>query len=118
MVGRTVEASGRRLSTGYVEAVATRPGLQGRGLGTAIMRAVADYIDGHFLLGVLSTGRAGFYERLGWIRWRGRTWCRSGADLVRTADDDGGVLVLPSRACPPMDVDGDIVVEWREGDVW
>lgn len=118
VVGRTLEISGRTLSTGYVEAVATRPDLRGKGLATAIMRAVADHVDEHFRLGALSSGLVGFYERLGWIRWRGATWCRGEAGVFRTADEDGGVLVLPTRTGPPADVEGDIVVDWREGDVW
>lgn len=117
VVGRTLEASGYQLSTGYVEAVATQPELQGRGLASAVMGAVAEFIQRRFDVGALS-GDPGFYEKLGWIRWRGPTWCRDGENLTRTADDDGGVLVLPTRRCPPLDLEGDIAVEWRRGDVW
>jgi hypothetical protein len=108
---------GLRGPGGYVEAVATRPEFQGRGLATAIMGAVAAFIQAHFELGALS-GDPDFYERVGWVRWRGATWCREGESLTRTADEEGDVLVLPTRAGPPLDVQGDIAVEWRSGDVW
>jgi aminoglycoside 2'-N-acetyltransferase I len=117
VVRRRLEVSGRGLATGYVEAVATRPRLQRRGLATGVMRAVAGFIRTGYELGALSSGSA-FYERLGWLRWRGPTWCRAGDDVVRTTEEDGGVLVLPVGADEPLDLDGDIVADWRTGDVW
>jgi len=118
VVGRRVESSGVEMSTGYVEAVATQPEFQRRGLATAVMLRVAGFLEGHFEFGALSSGKPAFYERLGWMRWRGATWCRRNGQLSRTADEDGGVLVLPMRHTPPLDFDGDIAVEWRTGDVW
>lgn len=118
VVGRRLELSGVRMSTGYVEAVATQPEFQGKGLATAVMLEVAEFLEGHFALGALSSGAPGFYERLGWLRWRGATWCRQEGQLIRTADEDGGVLVLAMSHSPPLDFEGDIAVEWRSGDVW
>jgi len=118
VVARQLEISGHRLLTAYVEAVATQPAFQGRGCATAVMRAVDEFVQVHFELGALSSGAPGFYERLGWIRWRGATWCRHGEDLIRTADEDGGVLVLPTRSSPAMTFEEDIAVAWRGGDVW
>lgn len=118
VVARSMESSKARMSTGYVEAVATQPELQGRGLATAVMLKVADFVEERFELGALSSGKSAFYERVGWMRWRGATWCRKGDDLLRTADEDGGVFVLSFRHSPPLDFEGDIAVEWRSGDVW
>lgn len=118
VVARSLESSGAQMSTGYVEAVATQPEFQRRGLATAVMLRVADFVEERFELGALSSGKPAFYEKLGWIRWRGATWCRRGGDLFRTADEDGGVFVLPLRHSPPLDFEGDIAVEWRSGDVW
>jgi aminoglycoside 2'-N-acetyltransferase I len=118
VVGRRLESSGAQLNTGYVEAVATQPEFQRKGLGTAVMLRVAEFLQEHFDLGALSSGKPAFYERLGWITWRGPTWCREEGHLARTADEDGGVLVLPTRRSPPLDFEGDITVEWRSGDVW
>ena len=44
VVPRELHIAGRRLATGYVEAVAVQPGEQGRGLGTAVMREVDSII--------------------------------------------------------------------------
>jgi aminoglycoside 2'-N-acetyltransferase I len=118
VVGRRLESAGAQMSAGYVEAVATQPEFQGQGLATAVMLRVAEFIEAQFDIGALSSGKPAFYEKLGWTRWRGATWCRQAGRLVRTADEDGGVFVLPTRHGPPVDSDGDIAVEWRTGDVW
>jgi len=117
VIHRTVTVSGEELATGYVEGVATQPEFQGKGLATAVMRAVAEFIGERFQLGALS-GIRDFYEKLGWQRWLGMTWCRNGEDFSRTAQEDGGIFVLPTQSTPPLDLNGDIAVEWREGDAW
>lgn len=117
VVPRTLVCSGQTLATGYVEAVATLPGLQGRGLGSAAMAAVARHIRETYRIGALS-GDPGFYGRRGWQVWRGPTWCRLEHERVRTPEEDGGVLVLPTPTSPPLNLDADISVEWRPGDVW
>jgi aminoglycoside 2'-N-acetyltransferase I len=38
------------------------------------------------------------------------------AGLVRTAEDDGSVFVLPITA--DLDPDGELVCDWRAGDAW
>ena len=118
VVERKLETSGYPLSTGYVEAVATQPEFQRQGLATAVMHAVGEFVQDRFELSALSSSRAGFYEKRGWIRWRGATWCREEENLARTADEDGGVFVKFTRHGPLLDVEGDIVVQWRAGDVW
>ena len=65
VVVRVLHVRGAPLRTGYVEAVATAPSHQRRGLGTRVMRDVGKYISERFELGALGTGRHGFYERLG-----------------------------------------------------
>jgi aminoglycoside 2'-N-acetyltransferase I len=117
VVSRTIGLPGRLLSAGYVEAVGTRPGFRGRGLASAVMESVARFIAGHFDIGALSSS-GDLYEKLGWIRWLGPTWCRGEGGLVRTPHEDGGVLVLPTPSTPHLDLDADLSVEWREGDVW
>jgi aminoglycoside 2'-N-acetyltransferase I len=118
VVERAIEADGHPLATGYVEAVATLPAHQRRGLGSAVMRAVGEHIDRGFELGALDTGVAPFYERLGWIRWEGPTYVRTESGPVRTPDDDGAVMVRPTPRTPELDLAGPISCEWRPGDVW
>jgi aminoglycoside 2'-N-acetyltransferase I len=118
VVPRQLEVGGRPVRAGYVEAVAADPRVGRRGLGSAVMREInAVIVSGHEL-GALSTGAHGFYERLGWVRWRGPSWVRTAGGLDRTEDDDDGLMVLPTPAMPAPDLDAPIVCEWREGDVW
>jgi GNAT superfamily N-acetyltransferase len=117
VVPRKLEVSDQPLSAGYVEAVATQPEFQGKGLATAIMRVVGGFIDDRFQIGALS-GDPEFYGRLGWKPWKGKTWYRRGEEVIRTAEEDGGILVVLTRTSPPLDLEEDIRADWRDGDVW
>jgi aminoglycoside 2'-N-acetyltransferase I len=118
VVERRLEIGGRPFRTGYVEAVATAPGLQGRGHGSRVMEAIDDHIGASFQLGALGTGRHAFYERLGWETWRGPMFVRTPGGLERTPDEEGYLLVLRVPASPPLDSTEPISCEWRAGDVW
>lgn len=90
VVPRRIDAAGRTFAgAGYVENVATHPDRQARGAGSAAMAAIAEVLHERHELGVLSTSSHGFYERLGWERFRGRRRCgsptaRSSAPRTRT----------------------------------
>jgi aminoglycoside 2'-N-acetyltransferase I len=118
VVERTIEVGGRALRAGYVEGVATAPALQGRGLGSSVMRCVGELLERRFDLGVLSTGSHGFYERLGWERWQGPSYVRHGDRVVRTADEDAGIMVLRCGATARLDLTQSITCESRPGDDW
>jgi aminoglycoside 2'-N-acetyltransferase I len=127
VVPRTVWVGGRAFRTGYVEAVATLPPFENRGLGSAVVRGASDHIRETYELGALSTGRHAFYERLGWQTWLGPTCVRMPRDedgdersrrVERTPDDDGSVLVLTTPGSPPLDLAGPLTCDWRAGDVW
>jgi aminoglycoside 2'-N-acetyltransferase I len=108
------------IRTGYVEAVAVRGDRRGRGLGNEVMSAVEEVVRAAYDLGALSAGgrAATLYARRGWLRWEGPTWALSPGGLLRTADEDGGVFVLPTPTSPPLDVSAAIACDWRPGDVW
>jgi aminoglycoside 2'-N-acetyltransferase I len=118
VVERELHTGVHHLSTGYVEAVATSPVHQRRGHGTAVIQEVNRYIDETFQLGALGTGRPAFYERLGWLVWRGPTFVRAETGLVRTAEEDGSVLVRLTPTSPELDLWAPISCDWRPGDVW
>jgi aminoglycoside 2'-N-acetyltransferase I len=118
VVERELHTSGHRLATGYVEAVATWPIHQRLGYGTTVMREVDEYIDQTFQLGALGTGSFPFYERLGWVVWKGPTFVRAGSGIIRTAEEDGYVLVRLTPASPELDPSAPISCDWRPGDVW
>ena len=118
VVRRRLDVGGRSFDTGYVEAVATAPDRQGLGFGTAVMRRAADLIPAHHELGALSTGEHHFYQRLGWERWMGPTFVRDGNELIRTPDEDDGIMVLRFGSSADLDLGDPIVCEARSGDDW
>ena len=118
VVERDIRVAGRPLRTGYVEAVATAVERQRAGIGTALMRAVADHLDG-YELGALGTGEHAFYERLGWVTWRGPSSVRTADGERPTPDEDGYIMVLRTpRTDAGLDLDAPISCEWRPGDAW
>lgn len=118
VVRRRIVCGTHVLRAGYVEAVATAPAWQRHGHGASVMRAIAGHIEAAYDIGALSTGELGFYAPLGWELWRGQTWVDAPAGRERTADDDGGLMILRTSRTPPLDLDADIVADWRTGDVW
>ncbi len=119
VVPRTLWVGDRPIRTGYVEAVATEPTAQGRGIGTALMRAAGAHIEDVYELGALGTGAHRFYERLGWRAWQGPSFVRAPDEIRRTPDEDGYILVLDTPSTPqPLDLGSPIACDWRSGDVW
>ena len=118
VVRRELETRERMWRTGFVEAVATRPDVQGRGHGTTVMRAAGEHINEAYELGSLSTGENTFYERLAWQTWRGETGVRTEQGTDMTPWEKGCVMVLLTSASAQIDLTGPITCEWRPGDVW
>jgi aminoglycoside 2'-N-acetyltransferase I len=118
VVMRRLLHDGRALRTGYVEAVAVHPDRRGRGHGAAVMAAVERVIRGAYELGALGTTdmAAGFYAARGWRTWAGPTFALTPDGVVRTADEDGGILVFPGSA--PLDLAGALTCDWRDGSAW
>ncbi|HYI21566.1 MAG TPA: GNAT family N-acetyltransferase [Candidatus Limnocylindrales bacterium] len=118
VVERQLYVAGQPLRTGYIEAVATRPGRERQGHGSVVMREVSAFVSENFEFGALGTGSHGFYERLGWQTWRGPSFVRVGGGIDRTPEDDGYIMVLLTPTSPPLDLSAPISCEWRPGDVW
>jgi aminoglycoside 2'-N-acetyltransferase I len=118
VVPRTLEADGRPLATGYVEAVATHPDWRHRGLASRLMDRADAHIRDGFELGSLGTDVHGLYTRLGWEIWQGPTWVRTLAGLERTEEEDGYILVLRTPRTPPLRGTESLSCDWRPGDAW
>lgn len=118
VVPRVLEVGDRPLRTGYVEAVATAPARQRAGLGSLVMTQASALVRRHFEMGALSTGHHRFYERLGWQRWQGPTFVRHGSSMVRTAEEDDGVMVLRFGPSEDVDLTAPLSCERRRGDDW
>lgn len=117
-VARTILVGETTVEAGYVEAVATAPTYQGRGLGTAVMERLQDELRERWALGVLSTGEWRFYERLGWERLRGPSYVITDAGTIRTEDEDDGLMVLRYAATAGLDLTASITCYDRPGDAW
>ena len=118
VIQRRLLHRGRALRAGYVEAVAVRADRQGQGHGAAVMGALERVLRGAYDLGALgSTDEgAGFYAARGWKLWRGPSAALTPAGVRRTADDDGCLYVF--KLAMPLDLDGELTCDWRDGDVW
>ena len=119
VVPRVLDIGTHRVRAGYIEAVGVLPTRHGTGLGTAVMRALAEVIAREFELGALSTGEWPFYKGLGWERWRGPTWVRHPhGRLERSPDDDDSLMILRTPTSPPIDLFAPLTCDARRGDAW
>ena len=118
VIARTLHVAERPLHAGYVEGVATHPDFRGRGFGSLAMEELGTLVRNRFQIGALSTDRHAFYERLGWERWRGASYVREGNGLVRTADEDEGLMVMRFGPSATVDLASSIACEPRPGDDW
>ena len=118
VIQRRLLHRGRALRAGYVEAVAVRADRRGQGHGAAVMGALERVLRGAYDLGALgSTDEgAGFYAARGWKLWRGPSSALTPAGVRRTAEDDGCLYVF--ELAVPLDLDGELTCDWRDGDVW
>jgi aminoglycoside 2'-N-acetyltransferase I len=117
LVMRRMLHDGVALRCGYVEAVAVAPDRQRQGLGGQVMSAVEALAPAYDLLalGATDEGR-GLYLAHGWVPWRGPLSALTPEGVVATLDEEGYVLVLPGAV--PLDLDGPLTCDWRDGDVW
>jgi aminoglycoside 2'-N-acetyltransferase I len=118
VVPRLLCVGDRPFNAGYVEGVATRADRRGQGRGARAMAAATQLVRSTYELGALSTSRQGFYARSGWESWRGPTFVRDGGELLRTPDDDDGVMVLRCGPSAAIDLAAPICCAARPGDDW
>lgn len=118
VVQRRLVHDGRALRTGYVEAVAVAADRRRRGYGGALMDRLEQVIGSAYELGALGATDDGalLYEARGWRRWRGRTWAMTPQGVVRTEQEDRCIYVR--EVSVSLDLSGDLVCDWRDGDVW
>ncbi len=117
VVQRRLRYEGGALRTGYVEGVAVRADRRRTGLGGALMAEMERIIRGAYDLGALSSTDLAlpFYAARGWQLWQGRAFAMTPDGVVRTADEDGGIYVLP---VVPVDLTADLTCDWRDGELW
>ena len=120
VIQRRLIHGGHALRAGYVEAVAVRESHRRTGIGTALMTALEDVINNAYDLGALGATDSAvpFYTGRGWLRWRGPSWALTPSGVVRTAEEDGAIYVLPLDTGPTLNLDDPLMADWRDGDVW
>jgi aminoglycoside 2'-N-acetyltransferase I len=108
------------LRTAYVEAVATAPEQQGRGLATAVLRHVSDVLgsDSRWELGALSPSDPAFYTRLGWELWPGPLGIRRGDRIDPTPSDEQVMIFWFVRTPATLVTTSLLTAEWRAGELW
>lgn len=118
VVQRRMLHGGRALRCGYVEGVAVRADHRRRGCASALMAELERVIRGGYDLGALAATEQAvpLYAGRGWRRWRGTTWTLTPDGRARTADEDDAVYVWPLAV--PLDLTGELVCDYRDGDAW
>jgi aminoglycoside 2'-N-acetyltransferase I len=118
VVQRRLLHAGRALRTGYVEGVGVRADHRRRGYASALMAALERLVRGGYEVGALGAtdDAAIMYAGRGWQLWQGSTWALTPDGIQRTEDEDDCIYVLPVSV--PLDLTGEIICDWRDGDVW
>ncbi|EFH74997.1 GNAT family N-acetyltransferase [Vibrio vulnificus] len=115
-VERILYTEQRSYRAAYIEAVATHPSVQGKGLGSQIMSHITTLID-EFELGALSPSEHEFYARLGWSLWEGPLGYYD-QSLNEFSCPDEEVMIYQIGEINDIDFKGKLLCNWREGDVW
>jgi len=89
-----------------------------RGHAAAVMAALEAAIRDRYEVGALSAtdDGAALHRARGWQAWQGTTYASTPEGRIRTAEDDDAVFVLAVAA--PLDLSGELVRDWRTGDLW
>jgi len=105
-------------TVGYVEGVATDPERRAEGIGRHVMERLRAEISSRWPVALLSTGRAtGFYELLGWERWRGLSYTQTAAGVAADVEH-GGLMILRLDSSVVPDLFVAVTCEGRSGDAW
>jgi aminoglycoside 2'-N-acetyltransferase I len=105
------------LKTAYVDAVSTSPAHQGMGVGSSVMRRLANDANVDHDIACLDTDKVGFYAPLGWRVWRGPLAGRGPNGLVPTPDQRW-IMVLALTRTPTLDLDAMLTIEMQPGRIW
>jgi aminoglycoside 2'-N-acetyltransferase I len=118
LVQRRLLHNGRALRTGYFEGVGVHAAARRQGHGAAMMAALEQVARNAYELAALGATEeaTAFYAGRGWRRWQGPTSALTPAGIVRTEAEDGWIYVLPMSA--ELDLQGELVCDWRDGDAW
>lgn len=122
IVPRVIRHGPTAIYVGYVEAVAVRTDVQGRGLGRVLMDQVESIVNSEYQLGGLNaiTDAVPFYLHRGWVLWTGATAALDSAGgVIATGHDDDRIMLLDNQV-HALEIDRTAVLtcDWRPGDLW
>lgn len=122
VVSRVIRHGTIALRAGYVEAVAVRSDLQGRGLGRVLMDKIESIVHANYQLGALNAidSAVPFYLHRGWTLWTGATAAidRAGDITATTNDEDRIMLLSNTLRSRKFDQSAVLTCDWRPGDPW
>jgi aminoglycoside 2'-N-acetyltransferase I len=122
IVPRVIRHGATAIHVGYVEAVAVRTDVQGRGLGRVLMDQVESIVHAEYQLGGLNaiTDAVPFYLHRGWVLWTGATAALDAAGgVIATHDDDDRIMLLDNQMhAVQIDRSTVLTCAWRPGDPW
>ncbi|WP_427919820.1 GNAT family N-acetyltransferase [Streptomyces sp. cg40] len=118
VVMRRVRYRGRWLRVGYVEGVGVRPDARRRGHGGRIMAELERIVDHAYDVGLLGASDDGarLYTARGWRLWGGKISALGPDGIVHLPEEEDSTYVRPALA-GPLDLDADLLFDWRDGDV-
>jgi aminoglycoside 2'-N-acetyltransferase I len=118
VVQRRLVHAGRPLRAGYIEAVAVRADHRREGHGGRMMSELERVVRSAFDLGALGASPDGarLYAVRGWRLWRGPSATLTPDGVRPTPDKDGWIYVLPVTG--ELDLDGQLICDWRPGGLW
>jgi aminoglycoside 2'-N-acetyltransferase I len=108
------------LRTAYVEAVATSPEHQRRGLASGLLRRFQEIVrdDATWELAALSPSDSAFYARLGWELWEGPLAIRHDGRIEPTPSDEEVMILTLPRTPATLVRTSLLTAEWRVGELW
>ncbi len=116
---------GPLLRTAYVELVATAEDYRKQGIGSGMMRILAERAaQGGYDLAALCPADTALYKHLGWEYWQGPLFIRKGTSLVTDAETlistpEEQVMILRLPGTPELDLALPLSAEWRAGgELW
>ncbi len=117
VVPRNMFINGQEITVGYVEAIAVLPAYWRQGFGTQLMTQITQFCHKTYELSMLSTDEKKFYEKLGWRQFLGESFVRNGDSVVRTAEEDYGLMLLSGKNCGTSEIRR-AICQPRIGDDW
>ena len=116
VVSRRITFDGHIVEAGYVEGLAIGGNWRGLGLGSELLAAATNFCRLNYRVSLLSTNIHKFYAKHGWQRFEGESFAETDSGLIRTSEDDDGLMLLSDDAM--LARPNRVTCDFRRGDIW